>query len=144
MSDEFDDPAVTRTKHQNPLLGDAALAQVELPNLQIAVRRIAGKDARETRTFDGDVCSIGSHPSNDLVLDDPTVSRFHCRITRSTDGCAWLITDTGSKNGTRLDGVKVLAAELERESVLVLGESAIRVKPVSRGHVSLISAPSPV
>src|SRR5215831_162602 len=26
-------------------------------------------------------CAIGSHPSNDLVLDDATVSRFHCELT---------------------------------------------------------------
>ncbi len=140
MSDEFDDPAVTRTKHRNPLLGDAALAQVELPNLQIAVRRIAGKDAHETRTFDGDVCSIGSHPSNDLVLDDPTVSRFHCRITRATDGCAWLITDTGSKNATRLDGVKVLVAEVGADATIVLGDSEVCIQPTSRRVVRVARA----
>ena len=38
--------------------------------------------------------------------------------------------------------MKVLAAELDGEAMLVLGESAIRVKPVSRGHVSLIAAPA--
>ncbi|MDB4937046.1 MAG: Response regulator of zinc sigma-54-dependent two-component system [Labilithrix sp.] len=139
-SEDFGEPELTRAKHANPLAVPGAAAAVELVRLHVVVERVAGRETSETHVFDGDVCRIGSHASNDLVLDDKTISRFHCRIAR--EGNAWRITDTGSKNGTRLGGVKVLAAELENESVLVLGESSIRVKPVSRGHVSRIAAPS--
>ena len=64
-----------------------------------------------TREFD-DVVGIGSHPSERIVIEDPTVSRFHCRLARESG--VWKLTDLGSKNGTRLNGVRVLAAELER------------------------------
>jgi len=43
-------------------------------------------------------CAIGSHPSNDLVLDDGTVSRFHCELTVA--GNAVRVRDLGSRNGT--------------------------------------------
>ncbi len=139
-SEDFGEADVTRAKHANPLVMPGGASEVELVRLHVVVERVAGRDSGATLVFDGDVCRIGSHASNDLVLDDKTISRFHCRIAR--EGNAWRITDTGSRNGTRLDGVKVLAAELENESVLVLGESAIRVKPVSRGHVSRIATPA--
>jgi transcriptional regulator with GAF, ATPase, and Fis domain len=137
-SEDFGEADVTRAKHANPLVVPGPASEVELVRLHVVVERVAGADSGETLVFDGDICRIGSHASNDLVLEDKTISRFHCRITR--EGSSWRITDTGSRNGTRLDGVKVLAAELEKESVLVLGESAIRVKPVSRGHISRIAA----
>ncbi|MBI4511958.1 MAG: FHA domain-containing protein [Deltaproteobacteria bacterium] len=34
----------------------------------------------------GDSCAVGSHPSSDLMLDDPTVSRFHCEIRMDASG----------------------------------------------------------
>jgi DNA-binding NtrC family response regulator len=140
-SEDFGEVDVTRAKHANPLaLPGAPAAAVELVRLHVVVERVAGEERGETLVFDGDVCRIGSHASNDLVIEDKTISRFHCRIAR--EGNAWRITDTGSKNGTRLDGVKVLAAELDKEAVLVLGESSIRVTPVSRGHVSRIAVPA--
>ncbi len=55
-----------------------------------------------------DRCSIGSHPSNDLVLEEPTVSRFHYEVRVDADGAK--VVDLGSRNGTTLDGVRVLGA----------------------------------
>jgi transcriptional regulator with GAF, ATPase, and Fis domain len=130
----------TMAKHANPLGALNALPAVELVRLHFTLERVKGKETAETRVFDGETCRIGSHESNDIVIDDPMISRFHCRIAR--EGHAWRVTDTGSKNGTRLNGVKVLAAELDSDAVLVLGESSIRVRPVSRGHVSRIAAPA--
>ena len=31
-------------------------------------------------------CSIGSHSGNDLILEDPTVSRFHCELSVDAHG----------------------------------------------------------
>src|SRR4051794_20293930 len=117
--DRPNDPAVTRAKYENPLLGNER--HVELPRLHIAIERHAGTDAITTCVHDGDVCRIGSHASNDVVLADPTVSRFHCRISREAAG--WRIADTGSRNGTRLDGVRILVAELDSEAVIAVGDS---------------------
>src|SRR5438132_5229850 len=58
----------------------------------------------------GDRCSIGSHASNDLVLADPTVSRFHCEVSIDANGPQ--LRDLGSKNGTVVDGLRVGLAYL--------------------------------
>ena len=72
----------------------------------------------------GDRCSIGSHNSNHLILEDPTVSRFHCEIV--IDGSGARARDLQSRNGTVLDGVAVLEAFLRAGSFLRLGKSVIR------------------
>jgi transcriptional regulator with GAF, ATPase, and Fis domain len=69
-------------------------------------------------------CSIGSHPLNDFVLDDPTVSRFHCEIRLTEQGP--VLRDLGSRNGTVMDGVQVLAVLLKNGSRLRLGNSTLQ------------------
>jgi transcriptional regulator with PAS, ATPase and Fis domain len=71
-----------------------------------------------------DNCSIGSHPLNDLVIEDPTVSRFHCEIHITPQGP--VVKDLSSRNGTILDGVQVLAGIPRSGSVLRLGATAAR------------------
>ena len=83
------EPAVTRAKYENPLLAPDAPndeGRVELPRLHITIERIADEASETTYVHDGDVCRVGSHASNDLVLADPTVSKFHCRISREGAG----------------------------------------------------------
>jgi len=71
-----------------------------------------------------DRMSIGSHRSNDFVLDDPTVSRFHCDIRVNERG-VWL-EDLGSSNGTTLDGVALGKGGLREGSTIQLGHSTLR------------------
>jgi DNA-binding NtrC family response regulator len=98
-----------------------------LPKLVIEVKR-EGPHGERTLIFHGEVCRIGTHSSNDLVLRDPAVSRFHCKLTR--DGAAWRVQDSGSKNGITLDGVRVRDAELGPESTITLADSVLRVRAV--------------
>ncbi len=65
--------------------------------------------------------SIGSHPSNDLVVDDSTVSRFHCEIRIDARG-AWC-RDLDSRNGTLLDGVPVGVGGLREGSTIRCGRT---------------------
>lgn len=51
--------------------------------------------------------SIGRTPENDLVIDDPSLSRRHALI-EDVDG-AFTITDCGSSNGTFINGRQVSA-----------------------------------
>jgi hypothetical protein len=53
---------------------------------------------------------VGRDPkSADLVLPDPGVGRIHARIIRRAG--SFLLSDLGSKNGTCLDGKKLLRHE---------------------------------
>lgn len=58
--------------------------------------------AAQVINLEGSTLTIGRDPANDLVLDDPNVSRFHAEVKRTADGAAEL-RDLGSRNGTRLD-----------------------------------------
>ncbi len=72
------------------------------------------------------VLSIGSDPGNDLVIDDSFVSGYHCRIYRRKD--AWFVTDLGSTNGTRVNGVEVGEARLEPGALLQMGRVNMTVE----------------
>ena len=96
------------------------------PRLELRVVTEAGLAVDRSVTLDGDFFRIGSHPSNDLVLEDPRVSRFHCHVERTTT--AWRVTDAGSKNGTAISGVRVRDADLPQpDCVLELGDSRVQV-----------------
>lgn len=71
-----------------------------------------------------DRCSLGSHLLNDLILDDPTVSRFHCEILMDESGAR--VIDLKSRNGTFLDSVHIKEAMLRGGSLLRLGRVVVR------------------
>src|SRR5580704_4092470 len=98
-----------------------------LPKLVVEVKR-EGPHGERSLVFQGEVCRIGTHSSNDLVLHDPAVSRFHCKLSR--DGAVWRVQDSGSLNGITLDGVRVRDAELGADSTITLGDSSLRVRAV--------------
>jgi pSer/pThr/pTyr-binding forkhead associated (FHA) protein len=50
---------------------------------------------------------IGRHRKNDLVIDDPAVSRFHARVLWEPARELPELLDAGSANGTVVDGVRV-------------------------------------
>ena len=99
---------------------------VAVPRLSISIEREGGIAVQRTIVHDGDLCKIGSHASNDIVLRDPMVSRFHCRLVRE-DG-TWRLRDSGSMNGTKLDAVRVRDADLSEGGVLTIGDSTLRIR----------------
>ena len=52
-----------------------------------------------------DMITCGRTANNDVVIDDVTVSRFHA-FFRQKDN-QWAVADSGSKNGTTLDGQRL-------------------------------------
>jgi hypothetical protein len=63
---------------------------------------------------DGRPRVVGRHPDADLVLTDPTISRWHARLERDAATGGWLLTDLGSTNGTRVNGWRVDAPQWVR------------------------------
>src|ERR1700691_4910954 len=61
-----------------------------------------GSSPRREYSLDKPVIAIGSQRSNDVVLDDTTVSRRHATITRKSAG--FELADLGSTNGTFVNG----------------------------------------
>ena len=76
----------------------------------------------------GTLC-IGADATNQVVLEDRYVSRFHCRLL-PRDG-RWLLEDLGSTNGTYLDGARIAAAEVDAGAQIRVGSQQLRVEQAS-------------
>ncbi len=100
---------------------------VPVPRLEVLVERENGAATHRRIVIENDRLRVGSHESNDVRLADPQVSRFHCSVSRGEHD--WELCDTGSLNGTRLDGVSVRDADLPRaECTVELGNSRLRLR----------------
>ena len=96
--------------------------------------------------------TIGKRATNDLVFDDPTLSRVHARIEQRggpqspgrVGKLPYHIVDVQSTNGTRLNGLLVREAPLTGGDQITVGASVLRVR--NEGSVALIEggAPPPV
>jgi transcriptional regulator with PAS, ATPase and Fis domain len=93
---------------------------------QIALEVTAGPDAGARALLHGRQVAVGSHPSNELVLRDPAVSRFHFRIR--ADGKGYCLLDAGSTNGTFVQGVLVDRGYLADGMRIQAGGSTIVVR----------------
>jgi DNA-binding CsgD family transcriptional regulator len=77
-----------------------------MAKLRAAGTRV-GSEATETADVELDeaVCRIGRGTDNDVVVDDPAVSRAHARVEREAG--VYRVVDVGSTNGTSVDGVEL-------------------------------------
>ncbi|WP_255575491.1 FtsW/RodA/SpoVE family cell cycle protein [Caproiciproducens faecalis] len=74
--------------------------------------------------------SIGRSKSCDIVLQDPTVSRDHAVLMRRESG--WIVTDTGSKSGTFVNGTKVKdKMQILPGDSIAMGSTALMLKRTS-------------
>ncbi len=87
-----------------------------------------GSEGEEELIFDQNVISIGTLHDNDIVLDDDTVSRHHCRIVQEDD--VYVVVDLDSTNGTHINGVKIREAYLTPNIVVTVGNTEIQFRPI--------------
>ncbi|MDQ6784877.1 MAG: DUF3662 and FHA domain-containing protein [Actinomycetota bacterium] len=52
---------------------------------------------------------LGRMPGCEVVLADPNVSRRHAEVRASGEG--WVVTDLGSTNGTKVNGVRISGSQ---------------------------------
>ncbi len=87
----------------------------------------AGSGGDTEFVFDKDVIRIGSMADNDIVVEDDTVSRYHCELFIEED--QYLVRDLESTNGTFVNRVRVREAYLKPNSVVTLGKTEVRFVP---------------
>nr|WP_319489901.1 FtsW/RodA/SpoVE family cell cycle protein [uncultured Caproiciproducens sp.] len=74
--------------------------------------------------------SIGRSKSCDIVLNDSTASRDHAVLMRRDSG--WIVTDTGSKAGTFVNGTKVQdRMQILPGDSIAMGSTALMLKRTS-------------
>lgn len=86
---------------------------------------IWGRSGTQLTPLDEDRVSVGSAPTNAVVLsDDPLVSRLHAVLELYTGG--WTIRDLGSRNGTFVNGERLTGERALRPGDEVrLGETRL-------------------
>lgn len=102
---------------------DAPLA-LRRRELRLSVDK--GIDRKKSQDFSVDRLVVGTHPSCDFVLQDPTASRFHCEIALVSRGYA--LRDLGSTNGTFVDRLRLGEVIVESDVRLRVGDSLLRLK----------------
>ncbi len=64
--------------------------------------------------------TVGRHPDSDIFLDDITVSRHHCRFL--AEGRVLQVEDSGSTNGTYVNGARVDRGRLNPGDEVIVGK----------------------
>jgi DNA-binding NtrC family response regulator len=119
--------------------GDSITTELPVPRLGIVVSRQAGQPCNRSITVEGDRIRVGSHPSNEIRLEDRSVSRFHCALTAGPRG--WILTDTSSRNGTYLGGLRVRDVDLPRTPCEIqIGESTLALSELGNSATAQIPA----
>ncbi len=86
---------------------------------------IAGSDAGRTFSLeDGQTLVIGRGQTSDTRINDPHMSRVHCRLF--IDGGKAVLVDSGGAGGTLVDGQPITERELRPGDVFQTGDTRIR------------------
>ena len=100
-------------------------------SFRLIVRR--GPQPNQTYDLNKDVVTIGRDITNDIVINDPEVSRHHLRFTQVASG--YNIEDLGSTNGTFINGQRISGSKpLNNGDMIGLGETVTLGYEMVRGQ----------
>lgn len=117
VGDDDLDPGLSTLELEEPLSGGPWSLELRGPGLRRVVRLASGQSL-----------TIGTAPSCQLVLEDPTVSGRHVSVTALAVGV--VVEDLGSKNGVFVGGARITRATLRgEEGCFVIGRTTITVRP---------------
>jgi len=103
------------------IMGGPTRPQILIRQSRLTVT--SGPDLGVEHTFDGSRFIFGTDESCVFRLTDPAVSRVHCSLGLHRD--AVRIRDLESSNGTFVNGVKVIEAELQSGDRIQIGNTVI-------------------
>lgn len=100
------------TGHQDDVIGDASHTG---PLLVVS----KGPEAGERFYLEGTELSVGRDPKSSIFLNDMTVSRTHATLHIDEEGVS--IRDSGSLNGTHVNGMVIDVATLSDGDIVQIG-----------------------
>jgi diguanylate cyclase (GGDEF)-like protein len=108
---------------------------VDLPSL-VVVRALLGSGPFQCWTaLPGSQGVLGRSPDADIVISDPSVSRYHARIDVDAEG-ALIVSDLGSTNGTFVNLIPVAPrSRLRVGDRLTVGGVPVSVEAMSAAEV---------
>jgi hypothetical protein len=108
----------------------------------IAIDRTAGRTRarpvvlvsqdRSVRLPPGSGVGLGRALDNDVIIDDPSVSRHHARLVDR--GGSWHLEDLGSSRGTYVNGRLVASGYLRPGDEIRLGSALVRLELADEGE----------
>ncbi|HEX5603258.1 MAG TPA: FHA domain-containing protein [Pyrinomonadaceae bacterium] len=104
-----------------------------MPDIQVIARVTLPGGTREIPLIfkpGGRRLNVGRASDNDLTLNDTSVSKIHAALLMTTEG-ALLVADTGSTNGTYLNGRRISYGEsrlIEDGDVVGFGDVEVRLR----------------
>ena len=101
----------------------AAERTVMIDNVHVPQATLLNAATGETFTLAAERTVIGREQDCDVIILDPSVSRRHAEILHSDSG--WLVRDTGSTNGTKINGVATTQSRIYSGDVLDLGKTRL-------------------
>lgn len=84
---------------------------------------LLNRNTGETFALVSDRTVIGREADCDVIILDPSVSRRHAELLHSESG--WLVRDTGSTNGTKVNGVATTQSRIYSGDILDLGKTRL-------------------
>lgn len=81
---------------------------------------VKGRSIDQAFPLKSEEISVGRDPTNDIFLDDITVSRQHAKISLIGNDC--VIQDRGSLNGTYLNRQRIEKSKLQHKDELQIGK----------------------
>jgi two-component system, NtrC family, response regulator HydG len=94
--------------------------EIETPTTESIAYLVLREGAKWSESHElrpGKTLSIGRSVTNDVVLPHRLCSRNHCEIFFNDD--RWMIRDLGSRNGTYLDGLKLVGDQKLKPGILI-------------------------
>ncbi len=71
--------------------------------------------------------TVGRHPDNVIAVpNDDAMSRRHCSIEPGQTLGTWIVRDLKSRNGTRVNGARILDQQLMHDDVVRVGATDVR------------------
>ncbi|MCL4561955.1 MAG: FHA domain-containing protein [Chloroflexi bacterium] len=93
--------------------GDILRVGSDMPGMMVTItfewpaQAALGQQLRTIDLGEKERLTIGRDPGNDVVLDQPTISRYHAQVTRV--GRRYYVTDLHSANGTFVNDLRIEA-----------------------------------
>jgi hypothetical protein len=82
---------------------------------------------------------LGRHPENDVQIQDPSISSFHCELQVAEIGVG--VRDLGSTNGTFINQKQIVKGLIHSGDLLTLGQVDFSVE-LPAVHVALPEIPA--
>ncbi len=83
--------------------------------------------------------TVGRKSDNDIVIDNPTVSGHHCKISLVND--TFFVEDLNSSNGVFVNAKKTMKAGLKHNDIIGIAKHALKFID-DRKESTLVSAPA--